>query len=49
MVDGVCVEITAQFIVVSDIVDGYRVHKKYSGYSVPEAVELFKAEYLADG
>ena len=34
--------------VVSDIVNGYRVARKYYGYSKREALAMFKAEVLAN-
>lgn len=34
--------------IVSDIVNGYRVARKYYGYSKREALAMFKAEVLAN-
>ena len=34
--------------VVSDIVNGYRVARKYYGYSKREALAMFRAEVLAN-
>ena len=32
-------------ILVSDIVNGYLVHKQYFGYSLKEAIALFKKQF----
>lgn len=34
--------------IVSDIVNGYRIARKYYGYSKREALAMFKAEVLAN-
>ena len=34
--------------IVSDIVNGYRVARKYYGYSKREALAMFRAEVLAN-
>jgi hypothetical protein len=38
------VEIKNGYTIVSDIIDGYGVHRKYQGYSKKEAIAKFKAE-----
>ena len=46
IVDGVTVErrLSSGMLIVSDIVNGYRVARKYLGYSQAEAVAMFKQE-----
>jgi hypothetical protein len=34
--------------VVSDIVNGFRVSRRYYGYTMREALAMFKGEVLAD-
>ena len=40
------VEVKPNFILVSDIIDNQLVKKKYIGYDVDEAKELFENEFL---
>jgi len=39
-------EITTNGIVVSDMVDGYRVHRLYIGYGIRTAEKMFIDEFI---
>ena len=39
------IEIKTQFILITDIINGYLVKEKYIGYSIYEAKRRFKYKY----